>query len=104
SDDLQRMTHFVMHDLEGILHPDIVPTPMSEAVLDGPSSFFYQAKHFGEHPLPILWMDTIGPEIRIFKHLPRGIPHNRVHILADECACVIAKGLIGVQDRRTNGH
>src|SRR5262245_39907218 len=103
-DDLQRTTRVVMHDLEGILDPEIVPSPMPEAVFDGPSSFFYQRIHFGEDPLGILRMETAGPELWIFKHLPRGIPHNRVHILADERARVIARGLIGVKDPRTDRH
>src|SRR5262245_5849382 len=94
--NIEYSTNFITHDLEGILDPDIVATPMPEAVFEGPSPFFYQRKHFLKHPLPILRMDTIGPEIRIFKHLPGGIPHNRVHILADERARVIAEGLIGV--------
>ena len=49
----------------------IVPAPVPEAVFDGPSSSFYQRIHFVEDPLAILRMETAGPELWIFKHLPR---------------------------------
>ena len=47
-------------------------------------------------------METVGPAFRISGHLVRCKAHNRVDILADECARKIARGLSGVYDRGTS--
>ena len=53
-----------------------------------------QRIHFCEDPLGIVRMETAGPELWVFEHFPRGISHDRVHILADERTRVIAKALL----------
>ena len=103
ADDLERMARLVGNDLECVLKPAIVPVAVPEPVLDGASALADQTEHVGQHMPGVLGMQMGGPEIRVVQHLLRRIPHDRVETLAHEGARVVARGLIGVDDRRGDG-
>ena len=94
----------VAHHPEGVLDPDVVSVAMAEAIFDaylrlvsirGPIS--------SKTRLASSWMQTDGPEILVLEHLPGGEAHDAGDVLADEGAGVVAR-LIGVDDRRRDGH
>ena len=78
-----------MNDPKGVLHPDVMPITMAEAVLDRASAPFHQRTHFLKYPPSIIWVQAHGPEIFVLHHLPRGEPHDPRDILTHERARVI---------------
>ena len=89
-DDLRRNAGIVTHDPESVLDPDVVPVPMPEPVLDGPSSLLDERSHLFEHPGSIVRMETFHPELWILEHLPLGEAHERLHVAANEGALIVA--------------
>ena len=71
---------------------------MAEAVLQGAASLADQPIHLAEHAVSIVGMQPLDPELLVVAHLPRRIAHDRIQIVADECAGVIAGDLSGVDD------
>ena len=97
-DDLLGLAVIVVGDGESVLDPDIVAVAMAEAVLEGAAALADQAIHLAEHPIGIVGMQALDPELLVVAHLPRRIGHDRIQILADEGAGIIAGHLRGVDD------
>src|SRR5262249_54327166 len=101
--DLRGASLVVRDDPKGVLHPDVMPITMAEAVFDRASAPFHQRAHFLKYPPSIIWMQAHGPEIFVLQHLPRREPHDPRDILAHERARVITC-LIHVDDGRRYRH
>src|SRR5262249_25432386 len=101
ADDLPRLAFVIARDRKGILNPNVVPVAMPKAVLQSPSALADQSIHVAENTRSILGMKPLNPEFLVVSHLPRGISHDRVQILADERAGIVPRHLGGIDDRRT---
>jgi hypothetical protein len=75
---------------------------MAETVFEASSALWYQTKHLRYDTSLILGMDMARPEIRVIAHFALRVPQNLFDVLADEGTLKVARGLGGVDDRRTN--
>ena len=71
---------------------------MAEAVFERAMPLADQPLELGEHSVGIVGMQTLDPELLIVAHLPRRVGHDRVQVLADEGAGIVARHLRGVDD------
>ena len=98
--DLLRLAFVVVRDCKGVLDPDIVPGRCRNRYPSVPPPCRNQLVELGEHPLRIVGMEMLDPELRIVPHLPRCISHDRIQILADERAGKVTRNLGRVDNRR----
>ena len=98
ADDLLRLAVVVVRDGERVLDPDVVAVAMAETIFEAAAALADQPLQFGEHAVGVLRMETLDPELLVVAHLPRRIGHDRVQILADEGAGIVARDLGGVDD------
>ena len=71
---------------------------MAKTVLQGAAPLADEPVHLGEHSASIVGMQALDPELFVVAHLPRRIAHDRIQIVANEGAGVIAGDLGGVDD------
>ena len=69
--DLFRLAVIAVGDGEGVLDPDVVAVAMAEAVFECTMTLGDQALEFGEHPIGVVGMESLDPELLIVAHLPR---------------------------------
>ena len=100
SDKLEGLTLLVVNNLESILDPYVIPVSMPKSIFEGASALCYEGTHFFEETLGIIRMNAVGPEFRIFNHLPLGKAHNRLYISTDERTRVSTTNLSCVQNPR----
>src|SRR5262249_30975693 len=87
-----------MSDGQSVLNPDVMSVAMAKTVLQGAAALADQPVHLGEHAASIVGMQALDPELLVVAHLPWRIAHDRIQIVTDECAGVIAADLRGVDD------
>ena len=92
-----------MRDREGVLYPYEVPGAMAEAVLHGAAALADALVELGKDPLRVVGMQVLDPEFGIVAHLPRGVAHGGLQVVADEGAGEVARDLRRIDHRRARG-
>ena len=101
-DDLLRLTFVVVRDGESVLDPDVMSVPMAEAIFQRALALGYQAIHFREYSRGVFGMQALDPEFLVVAHLPGRVAHDRIQILADEGASIVAGNLCRIDNGRTS--